>query len=234
MKKHHPDEDAIPTLNDLVFPGESQPRPPTQSQQERVDPQLSSEPPSEAVPDGFESDAQAREETDPNPFLLLPEEENMLAEWELSSGLQPDVQASDDSEPHSQEPSPPAPALEIEHDFDRTDDSEHPWTEHSLHLSDEADSLEPHTLADSPSPKQNDASTELFIEDLPHSSNASHELQDFLAEKPFEPEQQASPEPLSAEPDYYLVRSAVSQVLESELDRLTDIVTDAVIARLRG
>jgi hypothetical protein len=223
MKKTHPDEDKIPTLRDLVFPGNEELRRPPEHERERIEPRLEAD---DDVRLDASSPAESGQEHPADPFILLPEDE---LDWE-----------DEQTTPHAQTPSEAAapPPADIE-EITRTDEVETSPAPPAKETDSAA--IESKIVQES-TDNGIEVEEEVSIEDLmtyfhhPKTPDSSSLAPAQTAPQETEPEtvapapeQAAADEPLTEED----IRAAVRGALEQEFDSLTDIVTQAVLARLR-
>ena len=246
MKKSHPDEDRIPTLRDLVFPGNQELRRSQSHERERIEPQLASD--DEPEPEDASSPTLV-DSYPADPFILLPDENGQ--DWEPAQAAE---QAGDEPAesawvivPETEEcdvyaTDTAARFVEIEEQLpDRsTDDAMSPAPEHGD--AGEADALDT-AAADIPSGIE--VEEEVSIEDLmtyfqrpkPQSKAIFEAIQIPAPAVPADtspaPDPALDAETATEQQVEEAIRAAVRSTLEQEFDRLTDIVTDAVIARLR-
>jgi hypothetical protein len=224
MKKTHPDEDKIPTLRDLVFPGNEELRRPPEHEGERIEPRLE---PDEDIRIDASSPAESGQEHPADPFILLPEYE---LDWE-----------DEQTTPHAQTPSEAAAPTPADIDeITRTDEVE---TSSPAPPAKETDSaaIESKIVQES-TDNGIEVEEEVSIEDLmtyfhyPRTQDSSSLAPAQTAPQGTGPETVA-PNPQQAFADESLteedIRDAVRGALDQEFGRLTDIVTQAVLARLR-
>ncbi|WP_455386103.1 hypothetical protein [Acidihalobacter prosperus] len=228
MKKAHPDEDKIPTLRDLVFPGNQEFRRAPEPERERIEPRLEDD-------EDKHLDTPVLEREDAaDPFILLPEDE---LDWKADHPPESNrTQPEDDSTPlpdtlavaagnAGQETSAALPgeetgSAENEPDTSATDD-----TDGGIEVEEEVSIEDLMTYFHHPR-----APTSVDLAP-PQAPLTDEEASADAAEQPVAESPVADSTPPAQEAE--AIRAAVRSVLEQELDRLTDVVTDAVIARLR-
>ncbi|MEJ2479218.1 MAG: hypothetical protein P8Y78_03400 [Acidihalobacter sp.] len=258
MKKSHPDEDKIPTLRDLVFPGNQELRRPPEHERERIEPRLEDD--DDRRIDAPQPDLEPGQPADP--FILLPEDE---LDWkadhppervEMQSDEEvpplPDPIDSEKVEEEALQGIPAALPDEEVHDAESESDTSGADTDSGIEVEEEV-SIEdlmtyfhrPRTpaaadLAPPPAPltdtgADTPASTEAVPEQAVPEQAAPEQAASELAASELAASELAASELAVADtpPSQEDIRAAVRSVLEQELDRLTDIVTDAVVARLR-
>ena len=241
MKKSHPDEDKIPTLRDLVFPGNQELRRPQSHERERIEPQLASH---DELEPGDASPYRLDDASSADPFILLPDENEQ--DWnpapsseqigeEPSTLSHADFPAADSGTPvaddviesgdSGEQPAeyPAADAAVFPPGHDGTSEADAPGSAPSnlsagIEVEEEVSIEDLMTYFQHPKYPTKSVSTppssSLVPEDTPSAASQDAET---AIEPPFEE----------------TIRAAVRDTLEHELERLTDIVTDAVIARLR-
>lgn len=241
MKKSHPDEDKIPTLRDLVFPGNQELRRSQSHERERIEPQLASRDELESgdAPPHRLDDASAAD-----PFILLPDENEQDWNPALSSeqiGEEP-AALSYTGFPAAATDTPEADAVIESGDGDEQL-SEYPADATAVFPTGRDDTSE--TAASSSATSKLSAGIEVeeevSIEDLmTYFQHPKYPSKSVLTPPPGPLAPEDTPSAANQDAEIAIaplleetIRTAVRDTLEHELDRLTDIVTDAVIARLR-
>jgi hypothetical protein len=247
MKKSHPDEDKIPTLRDLVFPGNQELRRSQSHERERIEPQLTSG-------DELESEDASSPKLDDSysadPFILLPDEDEQ--DWKPAASPEQasrepaeppyaDFPAADSDTPEADEVAQYGDIAEQQPELPANNAMTFA-PEHGGMNENEADAP---STATSNIPSGIEVEEEVSIEDLmtyfqnpkPPSKAIFETLQAPAAIAPADMPSATTPDAetaAEAEPPLEeTIRATVRTTLEQELDRLTDIVTDAVITRLR-
>ena len=238
MKKSHPDEDKIPTLRDLVFPGNQELRRPPEHERERIEPWLEDD--DDRRLETAQRDLEPGRAADP--FILLPEDE---LDWKAdhppeSVEMQPDEEVppspnpigSEKAEEEALQGIPAALPDEEVHDAKSEADTSGDGTGSDIQVEEEVSIEDLMTYFHRP---RTPAAADLAPPQTPPTDTGA----DTPASTESVPEQAASELAASelavadTPPSHEDIRAAVRSVLEQELDRLTDIVTDAVVARLR-
>jgi hypothetical protein len=227
MKKTHPDEDKIPTLRDLVFPGNEELRRPPEHERERIEPRLEAD---DDVRLDASSPAESGQEHPADPFILLPEDE---LDWEDEQTTPHAPAPSETTAPPPSEPITDTDEIAV---TDAVEASPAPPEEETDSAAIESEIVQEDT------DNGIEVEEEVSIEDLmtyfhhPKTPDSSSLAPAQTAPQETEPEtvapapeQAAADEPLTEED----IRAAVRGALEQEFDSLTDIVTQAVLARLR-
>lgn len=225
MKRSHPDQGQIPTLRDLVFPGNQGPRPSPSHERDRIEPTLP---------------AKDENEFSPTPFILLPDESDdslypfYPAEEQLEEHVSGVAESTVAHVPHTAE-------------YERTEDTpdksviDGPETGIGARGETGRDSqASPTALAEADT-----VDAQVSIEDLRTYFYRPRPTPAPALGPGFRPPESLEPPPAPDTPQPFCIekrtdeelerqiRAAVQDILEREIEHLTELITATVIARLR-